>query len=360
MTTTTKRKDIQIYRGVALLAVVLYHLNEEIFPNGFLGVDLFFVISGFVITPKILRIYQSDNTRTRICRIYAFYNQRFWRLAPAFSLSCVISAIFILLYGLPNDHSNFAKLGIYSILMVANLGAYKFQGDYFNSSPNPLIHHWSLSVEMQIYFILPLFLFTLLTCKLLRIHNIKNFLYCCCLISLILFVSTDISSILYQIIGITDPVTFTFYSTISRFWEFCFGGLAFLMSEKHKHGLPKVIRAFILIFLALTLFSSLRVTIVTQIVFVLLIAILLMSNTKNYRFNSFLNCFYWLGERSYSIYLYHFPLIYLVRYSVFPQEFYRNYLLSISLFIIIIFIGALSYAKIETRFRYRNRLQNDN
>jgi peptidoglycan/LPS O-acetylase OafA/YrhL len=162
MAEKTYRRDIQVLRGVAVLAVVLFHANESYFPNGYLGVDIFFVISGFVVTPLILRIFIKQTARERLANLGLFYKNRFYRLAPALAATLTISAIFIFLFASIDDHQRFIRQGITALLLIGNLGAYKYSTDYFSPIPNPLIHTWSLSVEEQIYIFLPLiFIMTL-------------------------------------------------------------------------------------------------------------------------------------------------------------------------------------------------------
>ena len=170
MSTDTKfRQDIQILRGLAVFAVLLFHTHAKYFPLGYLGVDVFFVISGFVVTPLILRIFtdKSDRRGARLANLLEFYKRRFYRLAPAMAFILVISALAILLLGSPSDHERFARQGIATLLLIGNLGAYRYSGDYFSSNPNPLVHTWSLSVEEQIYIFLPILLILLL-------HNRRN------------------------------------------------------------------------------------------------------------------------------------------------------------------------------------------
>ena len=161
------RRDIQVLRGLAVLAVVLFHAKESYFPLGYLGVDVFFVISGFVVTPLILRIFteQAMGAR-RFSNLRDFYKRRFYRLAPALAVTLAISAISVFLLGPIADHQRFARQGIATLLLAGNLGASKYSGDYF--SPNPLVHTWSLSVEEQIYIFLPLILMLIFTIRSLK------------------------------------------------------------------------------------------------------------------------------------------------------------------------------------------------
>ena len=152
------RSDIQALRGLAVFAVVLFHAKESYFPLGYLGVDVFFVISGFVVTPLILGIFtdRSNGVGEHLSNLIYFYKRRFYRLAPALAAVLTISAVLVFFFGPIADHQRFARQGMATLLLVGNFGATRYSGDYFSPNPNPLVHTWSLSVEEQIYIFLPL------------------------------------------------------------------------------------------------------------------------------------------------------------------------------------------------------------
>lgn len=135
---TKYRKDIQALRGLAVLAVVLFHANENYFPLGYLGVDVFFVISGFVVTPMILRIFVYRLSET-LSNLKYFYRYRFYRLAPALAVMLTTSGVAIFFLGPVADHQRFARQGMATIFLLGNIGGYKYSGDYFSPNPNPLV-----------------------------------------------------------------------------------------------------------------------------------------------------------------------------------------------------------------------------
>lgn len=225
-----RRTDIQVLRGLAVLAVVLFHSFEERFPNGYLGVDAFFVISGFVVTPLIIEIFSTTtSTQKRILNLKEFLIRRFYRLAPALGITLAFSAICIFLFGPVSDHSRFARQGIATLLLAGNLGAYKYNGNYFQPNPNPLVHTWSLSVEEQIYIFIPFLLLVILTkqTKVLK----KNFGIYLLLgsMSLIVFILPKLFQGFFNILGIENPGDFQFYSPTSRIWQFCIGGMCWMI-----------------------------------------------------------------------------------------------------------------------------------
>ena len=237
-TTSHYRSDIQVLRGIAVLAVLLFHAEEEFFPLGYLGVDLFFVISGYVVTPLILRVFTGPSDGL-VSRLKDFYERRFYRLAPALASTLVLFAFIIFIIGSISDHQRFARQGISTLLVVGNLGAYRYAGNYFTPNPNPLIHTWSLSVEEQIYILLPLFLIIFL----LKSKDIKRSavsVYCSIMVlSFIFFLFPEILNPLYEKFGIYDLSKFSFYSPLGRVWQFMLGGIGYLLVTSFRLQVQK-------------------------------------------------------------------------------------------------------------------------
>ena len=146
------RPDIEGLRGIAILLVLLFHAGLPWAPGGFVGVDVFFVISGFLITGKLLRESQQPGG----LNITKFYAWRIRRLLPAALVAVAVITLVGLLLAAPLDRSDLAADGAASALSLANM---RFIGsvDYFaaTSSPSPFLHFWSLSVEEQFYLVWP-------------------------------------------------------------------------------------------------------------------------------------------------------------------------------------------------------------
>ena len=146
------RPDIEGLRGIAILLVLLFHAGLPWTPGGFIGVDVFFVISGFLITGKLWRESQQPGG----LNIAKFYAWRIRRLLPAALVAVVLISLVGLLIAAPLDRSELAADGAASALSIANM---RFIGsvDYFapTSSPSPFLHFWSLSVEEQFYLVWP-------------------------------------------------------------------------------------------------------------------------------------------------------------------------------------------------------------
>lgn len=160
------RQDIQVLRGIAILSVLIYLTSGDI-TSGYLGVDVFFVISGFVITPLLKEIFDHPKIAEGV---KAFLLRRFFRLAPAQAIAIIFLTIAMFLFFGSGSHGMFAKQGIAQYFLLGNFSAFWFEPDYFNSGDNPLIHTWSLSVEEQIYIFVPLMLWVAIK----NANNIKR------------------------------------------------------------------------------------------------------------------------------------------------------------------------------------------
>ena len=171
-----QRLDIQFLRGIAVTAVILFHNNESIFPNGYLGVDIFFVVSGFVVTPKIIEIFlNSQNQKNSASRakinMRQFFLKRFMRLVPALSVTLTFFSSAMILIGPISEHTRTLQQAIATFLIDGNVGAWRYSGEYFSSGSNAFVHTWSLSVEEQFYILFPIFLLVIF--KFFRKHLFK-------------------------------------------------------------------------------------------------------------------------------------------------------------------------------------------
>lgn len=139
------RPDIQILRGIAVVFVILFHLNVPLFSHGFLGVDLFFVISGFLMA----LLYERGQT-------FKFYQRRANRLLPAYFATTVATVAISAFITLPSEQIQVMEQGVFAAFFMSNIGFWA-QNSYFSTSEfTPLLHLWSLGVEIQFYLIVPL------------------------------------------------------------------------------------------------------------------------------------------------------------------------------------------------------------
>lgn len=158
MSQTQYRRDIDGLRSVAVVAVLIHHLNTSLLPGGFVGVDIFFVISGFLITSQVY-----GEIKSHTFSLKRFYQRRINRIVPALAtvlLASVIAGAFILS---PADLTRLNVSALFSLLGVSNIYIWMKYGNYFASdaSEAPLLHTWSLGIEEQFYVIWPLFILLL-------------------------------------------------------------------------------------------------------------------------------------------------------------------------------------------------------
>lgn len=353
------RKDIQSLRGIAVIAVVAFHLSEKLFPYGYLGVDVFFVISGYVLTDQFIRIYQGNKIEI-LTGLARFFRMRFWRLAPSLFVVLFGSTILIFLTVTPSSHSSFSLQGIASIFLVGNLGALKLNGDYFRPDPNPLLHTWSLSVEEQIYILLPIilalfFVFTNFTKKkfVLVVISLTT-------ISFAINLNPQIIYPLYHTVASEQEFSsISFYSPFERFWQFGIGIITKVIKKegyKSKFLKSLIENIFIGSFTLSIFYKNL------EILATLMSAFIIFSKILTFQSNKILKILTWVGNRSYTIYLVHFPLIYVTNFSplIMSSEKSTRRLLLLIAFILSILLGSFLHTRVEQKFRLNsNVLVND-
>ena len=181
MQNSSFRYDINGLRAIAVIAVVLFHFNASWMPGGFAGVDVFFVISGFLMTGIIFRGIEQENFS-----ILKFYVARANRIIPALAVLCLILLIFGWFYLTPLDYKSLGKHAATSVSFLSNIVYWRESG-YFDAASHEkwLLHTWSLSVEWQFYIIYPLILvamrkfMSIKTMKyLLLVGTILGFIFC--------------------------------------------------------------------------------------------------------------------------------------------------------------------------------------
>jgi peptidoglycan/LPS O-acetylase OafA/YrhL len=223
---------IQFLRAISVLSVFFYHTNFNLFKSGYLGVDVFFVISGFVISMKI---YEDYNKKRKIDFI-AFYIQRFKRIFPLLFFFLLI-IYFLIVFFTPTQFS----LGVYfyeiltALIGVSNLYFLYRGAEYFDSEiDSPLIHTWSLGVEEQFYFFFPIIIYCCF--KIFKLSKIK---YVLCILILISF-SFPI------FLNLSDNEIF--YFSAFRFWELLIGVLFFFLKLNYSPKKNKYIFILALFF----------------------------------------------------------------------------------------------------------------
>jgi len=206
------RPDIEGLRGIAILIVVLFHCGVPGFSGGFIGVDVFFVLSGYLITGLLVDEVQKQSKLS----LLQFYARRVRRLLPASALTLMLTLLIGAIILSPQELDNTGHAGRATALYVSNIFFDKNAGDYFapNVKSNPLLHTWSLAVEEQFYLFWPLLI--LLSLRLWR--SMKGLVI---VLSGLTIISLGIGVWLTARGG-----TFAFYELPARAWEFSIGGLA--------------------------------------------------------------------------------------------------------------------------------------
>lgn len=358
------RIDIQYLRAIAVLSVVLYHTSEARMPNGYLGVDVFFVISGFVLAPSFFRIfYPSTNSNRKLLDLGSFLHRRFLRLFPALALMILITLPIIFLIAMPQDIEKSSLTAFYSLIISVNWLAPKLAGNYFTPDDNPYLHTWSLSVEEQMYIGIPLLLLILSRIRFIRSEKMTWLLAIMALLSFITFILNftypwDILT------GATANPTIAYYSTFGRIWQFLLGVMVFLISSKSRIQASKITNLFYLIvFFALCFFlfifrSQNRNALA---IFVTLItSICLLLGASAFLNNPLSDVLIWIGNRSYSIYLYHLPILFLAKNSpLFGSTSEAKFIPIIFALVATFCLAGFSYSKIELRYWKQGQLDFD-
>lgn len=329
------RYDIQFLRAFAVLAVIGYHYKIRGFEGGFIGVDLFFVISGYLIFSQL---YQKITDKD--FSIKRFLEARFRRIFPALSLVSLLVVALGWKYDLPRHYVSSVRDALATLFFVSNK-AFSAIG-YFDSSSEtrPLLHTWSLAIEAQFYFALAIL------CACLSRHSQK--------LKLFLIIIFWVSLLLACYLAYFYPIN-GFYSIFARIWEFLAGSMLVFLKPASKKKFPDQYFYSILFALILCVFFIANDTAWPGLITLLPVALAAsliyfgMQFQKNNIVSSPITQF--IGDMSYSLYLYHWPI------WVFANQLYENQISSqikVLLLLITFFCSLLSYRFVEQPFRSRN------
>ena len=302
------RPEIDGLRAFAVIAVIINHFNKDILPSGYLGVDIFFVISGFVITSSLYQ-RQTKNFKDFIS---GFYERRIKRLVPALSFFVLITSIVICLF---NPTPKLSLLtGLTSLFGLSNLYLFRESTDYFAQSTdlNVFTHTWSLGVEEQFYILFPLLIWFSGFGRQTK-NGARN---------LFLVVgSLAITSLIGFIYLYPINQSAAYFLMPTRFWEMATGCLIFITFEK-KASIEKLLKKIPPILLLALILGvmylpiSLATTSTVAIVFLSAMTIAsLKKGTAAYKFFTN-NKVVYLGQISYSLYLWHWGVLSISRWTI--------------------------------------------
>lgn len=286
------RKDIQVLRGAAVLLVILYHLEIPGFSSGFLGVDIFFVISGYLMAVMY------DPRRTR-----QFFEKRALRLLPAYFATILATLLVSIAITTPSEYRQTYEQSAFAAVFSSNVG-YWLDTSYFNMlSFRPLLHLWSLGVEIQFYLLVPIFA---------SLFARGRFWY---------FAAMIISALIcFVMVGISTKTSFFWLPF--RIWEFLIGyGVAARVGTRWIETMPRArwLGAAALAVMAVatsfpmqpdaTGFLRGHPGMVALIVTLAAGVVLAFGLPRLFESNPLASLLEWLGRLSYSLYLAHFPVI---------------------------------------------------
>lgn len=336
------RADIDGLRAIAVLAVVLFHLDSSLIPGGFVGVDIFFVISGYLITSVIYKDIEGG-----VFSYKNFYIKRIKRILPVFSVVIIVTIIvskFLFLY---DDAYVLAKAALSTVFFSSNI--YFAKGlDYFSSSADeqPLLHTWSLAVEEQFYFIWPFALFLLL--RFVSKGNVKF------VMAMVIFASFILAETLARSNIYTSV---SYYLLPSRAGEMLIGSYLAVPNLNKKNNSNNLLALFGVALIVGTMFFLDEQSVFPgfwAFIPCLGTALVIANASEKSIVTKVLSTkiLVFIGLISYSLYLIHWPILAFTRYYLSVESF--DYTIKLKLIIVILMLSIFSWWFIEKPTRKLN------
>ena len=345
------RPDIDGLRAIAVLSVIVYHAkisinNSYLLNGGFLGVDIFFVISGYLISTIILEEIKEKKNFSFI----NFYERRLRRIVPVLFVVFLFTFYLGFLFLEPDFLIDLSKSTISSLFFFSNIFFYSTGIEYGAQSSLiiPLLHTWSLSVEEQFYIIFPIALFIIYNLK-------KNKYFIIIFILVVSLIGADVLSRYNQDLN--------FYILSSRAWELMFGVIcALIKTDGYKDNISRKnyeiihLIAILLILSSFVIFSdeNRNPSLITLIPILGTVLIIFFDNRNTLIMKILkLRIFVFIGLISYSLYLWHYPFFAFSR-IIFDNSYQHINLIKLVVPIIILILSILTYFLIEKPFRNKN------
>ena len=301
------RPDIDGLRTIAVLGVILFHLSLSFIPGGFVGVDVFFVISGFLITGLI-----SDSVGKGKFEFLTFYIRRARRLVPAAACTIIVSFVVAFLL-LSSEHFKSSAASSIAALFSASNIWFWLESGYFDSSAltKPLLHTWTLSVEEQFYLVWPAALVFLLSARSRAVAPVILFIAGC-------------TSLYFACAWIKLDPTSPFFLMPFRIYEFAIGALlVWAPTNRLPNQVNEVLLALglaVIVFCMAVFTENTPFPSYTALLPCAAAALVIYSGRAKYLGWLLRNrAMTWVGERSYSLYLTHWPVIVFYNYYIFTQ-----------------------------------------
>lgn len=344
-------------RAIAVLSVVLFHLDAALLPGGFIGVDVFFVISGYVISMSLSR----SNAAGLGEFLLEFYKRRVLRIFPALLACLVITGIVSAMY-IPDawlsehndDTALWAFFGVSNFYLVGNADGYFSERIPFN----PFIHTWSLAVEEQFYVFFPLIFYIWMQLRSNRSHHHK--------IAFAVLPLIALASLLLASFETELAPARAFYLLPSRFWELAAGAMLFQM-RMYRPDLfeapPSWIfpTGFVLLLLGLLLTDEAAFPFPWALIPVIATLLLIAGSTSHHAAGSYsgrlltMPMVTYVGRISYSLYLWHWPVFTLARWTSGLDAMHHRVLAVLLTFALAI----VSYHVVENPLRRSGKLRRE-
>ena len=324
-------KEIQGLRSLSVFLILFFHLDLNYFEFGYLAVDIFFVISGFIFSKIIFTDINNNNFN-----ILEYGQRRIKKLIPGLIITTFFVTLASWLFLIPTELKYYGQSLFATSSFISNIYFFIVNNDYFSPNTYSLLHLWSLSLEIQFYLIFPILILIVNFYNILR----KN-------LTVIFFFILIFS--FYLNIYFSSNEKFIFYLLPSRFWEFLIGYFLYIQITKNKfdHSLRKSVYLYLISLILITYLILGTSEIIKNQIFVILFIIILFYlsfNRKNvlnliliHPSNQF------VAKYSYTIFLVHYPIIYFSKYF----EFYTQNSFAVVVIILLIIIATFIVSKLE-------------
>ncbi|QDH80528.1 acyltransferase [Echinicola soli] len=347
------RPEVDGLRTVAVIPVILFHLGLSWIKGGFYGVDVFFVISGFLITSIIVKNLEAEKFT-----FSDFWLRRVRRILPALIgviIFCFLIFPFLIFEG---DLKYMAQDGLAALFSVANFNAYLNLGDYWGgrAESSIFLHAWSLSVEEQFYLVYPIILYFL--------HKKgKSMLKWVVLIVIVSFLWYSFA-VMYEAaqfpLNIISSNSLAFYMIPSRAWELGAGGVIALLArngygEKLTSSLKSTLSliGLAMIFLGYFIPTNGGISLFALLPVIGSCLFILFASTSSPAGNLLSNgTMVYIGKISYSLYLWHWPFCVLFHRYLSPKFGLSDFTSSILIIVLTVVLSILSYNLVETKTRF--------